>query len=177
MTVATKSVGTAAFGVLLIVAGAYGWIGEASLLLMPVGLLVAAFGAGWLLSTQSRATFRRPHPAVCGLLLLAILLHSYGSYRATSDTFSYGFFLWALVPYVLVCVLGCFQGTRVPAIAGATLALTLDAWNYYEVAQSTSSTASLNFLWVPLWNTILVVPIATYASWQFLRKNELSNAP
>jgi hypothetical protein len=78
-----------------------------------------------------------------------------------------------------VLVLSCFEGTRLPVIAGAALALAADGWNYYEVARSTSSTAAIAFIWIPIWNTIIVVPTATFLARLFLRRRRQvsANAP
>ena len=179
MTRATKSFTAVAFGVVVLVAGVYGWFGEVSVPLAGIGLLTLLVGAGALLSTQSRAQLRLPHPVVYALLALAIGFHVYQNVTMMSADFSYGWFLWALLPYGLVLVLSCFEGTRLSIIAGAALALAADAWNYYDVARSTSSTAALNFIWIPIWNTIIVVPIATFVAWLLLRRLQpaSSNAP
>lgn len=179
MTRAAKSGIAVAFGVLLLFAGVYGWLGEVSALLAGGGLLTLVVGAGALLSTQSRAKLGPPHPAIFALLALAIAFHVYQNVTMMSADFSYGWFLWALLPYGLVLVLSCFEGTRISAIAGAVLALGVDAWNYHEVARSTSSTAALNFIWTPIWNTIIVVPIATFLASLVLRRRQpvSSNAP
>jgi hypothetical protein len=181
MTRAMKSFSALACGSVLIVAGLFGVerIGEMSLLLAGIGLLALLVGAGALLSTQSRAQLRIPHPAVYGILTLAVAFHVFQNMRTWSAGFSFGWFLWALLPYGVVLVLSCFNGTRLPVIAGAALALAADAWNYYEVARSTSSTAAINFIWVPIWNTIIVVPIATFLAWLFLRRRHQvsANAP
>ena len=179
MTRATKSFSVVACGVLLILAGLFGWFGEVSLLLVGAGALGLVVGAGWLLATQSRADLRTPHPAVYGLLVLAIVFHVFQNTRMMSADFSYSWFLWALLPYGLVLVLSCFEGTRHSVIAGGALALAADAWNYYEVARSTSSTAALNFIWIPIWNTIIVVPVATFLAWLWLRRRQQvsANAP
>jgi hypothetical protein len=179
MTRATKSFAGVVCGVVLVVAGLFGWFGEVSFLVAGAGLAVLLVGAGGLLSTQSRTQLRVPHPAVWGLLTFAIVFHVFQNLRMMSADFSYGWFLWALLPYGLVLVLSCFQGTRISVIAGAALALAADAWNCYEVARSTSSTASLNFIWIPIWNTIIVVPMATFLAWLLLRRRHpgSANAP
>jgi len=180
MTRAAKSFGAFAFGVLLFVAGVFAWLGEDFILLVAsIGLLVLLVGAGALLSAQSRVQLRYPHPAVYGLLALAIVFHVFQNLRMMSADFAYGWFLWALLPYGLVLVLSCFEGTRLSVIAGGALALAADAWNYYEVASSTSSTAALNFIWIPIWNTIIVVPVVTFLAWLWLRRRHQmsANAP
>jgi hypothetical protein len=179
MSRAAKSTAGVAFGVLLIVAGVYGWFGENSILLAGVGLLVCLLGLGALITTQSRAHLTTPHPAVYVPVILAIAFHLYENVSKTSGEFAYGWFIWALVPYGLVLGLACFAGTRIPAVAGAVLALLVDIWIHYEVAQSTSSTAVLAFIWIPLWNTIIVVPAASFLTWLLMRhrKPVSSNAP
>lgn len=179
MTRATISLYAVISGVLSIVAGLFGWFGGVSLLLAGVGLLLLLTGALVLLSTQSRSRLRTPHPAVYALLVLAIAFHVFQNLTMMSADFSFGWFLWALLPYGLVLVLACFEGTRLSVIAGAGLALAADAWNYYEVARSTSSTAAINFIWAPVWGTIIVVPLATFLAWLFLRRRHQvsANAP
>jgi hypothetical protein len=176
MTRATKSIYAVACGVLLIVAALFGWFGEVSILLGGAGLLILLVGAAALVSTQSRAQLRAPHPVVYALLALAIAFHVFQNLTMTSGDFAYGWVLWALFPYGLVLVLGCFKGTRLCVVAGAALALAADAWNYYEVVRSTSSTAALNLIWIPLWNTIIVVPVATFIAWLLLRRRHQVSA-
>ena len=177
MTRGAKSFAAVALGVLLIVAGVYGWVDELSV--SAVGLVISLVGVGGLLSTQSRSKLRRPHVAVYGLLIVATAFHVFQNLRMMSPDFAPGWFLWALSPYGLVLVLSFFEGTRRAAIAGAVLALAFDAWTLYEVARSTRSTAVLAFVWAPLWNTIIVVPIATFLAWLVMRRREMasSNAP
>src|SRR5688500_78591 len=112
MTRAAKGFAGIAFGVLLIVAGVYGWFGENSILLAGVGLLVGLLGLGALISTQSRAELTSPHPAVYVVLILVIAFHLYENFGKTSGEFEYGWFTWALVPYALVLGQSCFVGTR-----------------------------------------------------------------
>jgi hypothetical protein len=179
MTRGAKSFAAVAVGVLLIVAGIYGWVGEASIFLAGAGLVVSLIGVVGLVSTQSRSKLRRPHAAVYLLLIVAAAFHVFQNLRMMSADFALGWLLWALVPYGLVLGLSFFEGTRRAVIVGAVLALAFDAWNLYEVSRSTSSTAVLAFIWVPLWNTIVVVPTATFLAWLVMRRREtvLTNAP
>ena len=170
VTRATKSLSAVACGVLFIVAGLFGWAGEASIILAGVGLLILPLGAAALLSTQSRAQLRTPHPAVYGVLASAIAFHVFQNVTMMSAEFEHRWFLWALLPYGLVLVLACFEGTRLCVLAGAGVALAADACNYFAVAHSTSSTAAIAFIWIPLWNTIIVVPLATFIAWLISRQ-------
>src|SRR5690242_18881078 len=139
----------------MIVAGVFAWLGDVSVTLAGVGLIVLLVGAGTLLSTQSRSSVSNPHPAVYAILVIAIAVHAY--HHLTSES-SPGFFAWALVPYAVALTIACFRGARIAVAAGAALALALDVWTYYVVAHPTSSTAGLALLWMPLWNAIIVVP-------------------
>jgi len=179
MTRGAKSFSAVALGVVLIVAGVYGWLGEVSILAAGVGLLVSLVGVGGLLSTQSRANLRRPHLVVYGILVVAIVFHVFQNLRMMSADFSLGWFLWALLPYSLVLALSFFKGTRRAVIAAGVLALAFDAWSLYEVSRSTSSTAAIAFIWIPLWNTIFVVPIVTFLAWLLMRRRDtpLPDAP
>ena len=179
MTRGAKSFAAVVLGVLLIVAGIYGWVGEASILVAATGLVVSFIGVIGLLSTQSRATLTRPHSAVYVLLIVAVAFHLFQNLRMMSADLALGWLLWALLPYGLVLGLSFFEGTRRAVIAAAVLALAFDAWNLYEVTRSTSSTAVLAFIWIPLWNTIIVVPMATFLAWLAIRRHEsvLTDAP
>src|SRR5256885_770824 len=123
MTRSAKSLTAVASGVLLVVAGIYGWIGEVSIFIAGVGLVISFIGVAGLLSTQSRARLRRPHAAVYGLLIAAIAFHVFQNLRTMSADFALGWFLGALLPYALVLALFFSEGTRRAVIAGAMLAL------------------------------------------------------
>jgi hypothetical protein len=179
MNRATKYFVGVAAGVVLMVAGLYGWFGENSILVAGVGLLVSLGGVVALLITQSRSDLRRPHVGVYLPIGLAIALHLYEHISKSSGGFSYGWLLWALVPYIAVLALSCFVETRVPVIFGAVLALALDAWTHYAVfVEPKGSTAALALIWTPLWNLIIVVPGTTFLARLFLQRASVSpNAP
>ena len=153
----------------MIVAAVFGWLGEVSVALAGIGLIVLLIGSGALLSTQSRSQVLRPHPAILVVVASAIAVHAYHQLNSTLDP-SLGFLAWTLLPYVVVLIIACFKGTRIPVVAGAAFALAVDVWAYYDMAHSTSSTASLALLWTPLWNTIVIVPAGTFLTWFLMRK-------
>jgi hypothetical protein len=179
MTRSAISLAAVGLGVLLFVAGIYGWVGDDSIFLAGAALVISLMGVVGLLSTQSRTQLRRPHAAVYVLLIVAAAFHVFQNLRMMSVNFAFGWFLWALLPYGLVLALSFFEGTRRAVTAGAVLALAFDAWSLYEVARSTSSTAALAFVWIPLWNTMIVVPMATFLTWLVMRRRQtvLTNAP
>jgi hypothetical protein len=160
-------------GVVLVVAGVYGWFGDISLFLAAAGLLACAVGVGILVSTQSFDTLTPPHPYACLLIGLAAALHLYENLVESSESFSFGWFIWSLVPYVVVLALSSFRATRVPAVAGAAVALLMDVYVFHSVfIAPKSSTASLALIWAPIWNILILVPSATCIAWLIHRRRQ-----
>jgi|SRR5690348_6807055 len=132
------------------------------LALVGLGCIVVGFG-GFIFSLRASA-LSRPNAVTLAVVALGIALNAYEQVQA-SGAFSVGWFLWALVPYVACLVASAFPNMRVPSIAGATAVLLIDLWMYYTVANSTSSTAGLVFLFVPLWSTLVFAPLAILITW------------
>jgi len=173
MTRASKSLMGLAAGVLLMVASVYSALGGVAFVASCLGLLTSVISVGFLLSTQSSAAFGRPHPWIWLLFGLALGLHGYENLSHGSGSLVLGFLGWALAPHVLALVLSCFRATRLPAVAGAAAALLLDAWTFHAVfIAPTSSTAALALIWIPLWNILIVVPVATWIAWLFNRRRQ-----
>ena len=173
MTREQKGFSLIACGVVAFIAGIYGWLGSASVYGAGMGLLLLVGGVAVVFSAQSLSSMKAPHPAVWVVLTLAAALHLYEGLSRSSSSFSYGWFTWALLPYFLVLVLASFKGTRFPALAGGVVALLVDLWTFREVfIQPKSSTASLALIWMPLWSTILFVPIATLIAWAVSRRRQ-----
>jgi len=180
MTRANKAFASVVGGVALMVGGIYGWFGENSIFVCGVGLVGSLLAVAMLLSTQSRAKLTSPHPLIYFVIALALALHLYENLAKSSGAFSYGWLIWALVPYVLVLALSCFANTRTAVIAGAVIALVIDAWTHYEVfIEPKGSTAALALIWIPLWNTIIVIPLATFIARLVMRHRQpvAPNAP
>ena len=182
VTRANKSLAAVAAGVLAIVAGIYGWFGfvEVSITLAGVGLLLCVVGLGVLLSTQSSANLTGPHPYVYVPLALGVLLHGYENLAKSSGGFLYGWFVLALLPYGLALALSCFKGTREASIAGAVVALLLDYLvHYYVFVNPQGSTAALALIWIPIWSTLIFVPVATLVARLIIRLQQgiSTNAP
>jgi hypothetical protein len=166
-----QSIAVIATGVLCIVAGIYGWFGANSITLAGIGFVICILGGGLLLSTQSSGSLITPHPYVYVPVAMAVLLHGYENLALSADGFSTTWFLWALFPYGLVLALSCFKGTRKASIAGAVVALLVDGLVHYDVFISPqSSTAALALIWIPIWNTILFVPVATMVARLIIRR-------
>jgi hypothetical protein len=157
-------------GVILAVAGLFGWLGGFSLLCIAIGLLVIIASAGVLLITKEQR-LQLPHHCIWIPSGLAVALHIYEHAVAVSGAFACGWFAWALMPQVLALLLSCLGTARVSAVAGASAALLMDVWTFYNVFLApASSTASLAMIWVPLWSVLIVVPAATWVAWLFLRR-------
>jgi sulfite exporter TauE/SafE len=159
------ALGAIASGVAMLVLGVYGVaVSDFSILLAYVGLLALAIGLGFLIAASRPFRFASPHPLAIIVSALALALHAYENIYDSSRP-QFFWLAWSLVPYLLCLALSAFAATRVPVIAGAILALAFDLWTYYSVITSQSSTAVLAFLWGPIWNTIIVVPLATFVAW------------
>ena len=83
----------------------------------------------------------------------------------------------ALFPYALCVVVAMRSESVVPAIAGATFALLLDGIAHYDVfVRPNGSTAVLAFLFVPLWSTLVFVPLTMLITRAIMRRREAKRA-
>jgi len=145
---------TCAIGIVLFFAGLYGLANDASLYVSGAGCVLLLVGIGALVFAARKATLSLPHLAVVAVSLLGIGLHAYVNGGAT------GFLLWTSVPYLFCLVASCLAPTHVPAIAAAVVVLAFDVFVHYSVATSKSSTAAIAYVYSPLWNTLVLAPIA-----------------
>jgi hypothetical protein len=153
-------------GVLLLVCGIYGVIGpEVSIAFVGLGLLIAVVGVVLLALVARPWDLCAPHKYVLTLAVLAVALHGYEHFVKSEDS-GYAFFVWAMAPYGLALFLSSFSAVRSAVIAGAVIALAVDLLAHHEVFISpSSSTSALLLLFVPLWSTAIVVPVATFLAW------------
>ena len=145
---------TCAIGIVLFFAGLYGLANDSSLYVSGAGCLLLLIGLGALAFAMRKTTLSLPHGAVVAVSLLGIGLHAYFNGGAT------GFLLWTSVPYLFCLVASCLAPTHVPAIAAAVVVLAFDVFVHYSVATSKSSTAAIAYVYSPLWNTLVLAPIA-----------------
>ncbi len=169
---------TIAIGVVAVVAGVYGVIGpESSVLLAGLGLLALLCGIAFLLLTTRPLRLSAPHAYVMGIAVVAAGLHAYEHVYKSSGGPSIGFLLWSMVPYGLCLTLSAFPATRVPVIAGAALTLVFDLWGHYSVfVNPQGSTAALALLFIPLWSTVIVVPLTTFVAWSITQRRRSAQA-
>jgi hypothetical protein len=176
MTAGRVGVAACAIGVVLFFAGLYGAAGQWSLYVSAVGALVLLLGVIALFIAARARPYSWPHPAVIVVSLLAIALYAY--VHPFTDMLA-GWWLWASIPYVFCIVVSCSSATRLPAVAGAVVALVFDAYTHYIVAISKSSTAAIAYVYSPLWNTLVFAPTAILIAWLVLRRrrSDVHDAP
>ena len=167
MATRNAALGTFGAGVVAFVAGVYGVVGpEVSIVLAGFGLLALLMGPGLLLAATRPWNISRPHPYVIVIAVVGATLHAYELLHDGAEGASSIFFLWPMVPYGLCLVLSAFTPLKLHVIAAVSLVLALDLLAHYSVfINPQSSTVGLLMLFVPLWSTIIVVPLATFVSW------------
>jgi hypothetical protein len=89
----------------------------------------------------------------------AALLHAHAHSLLTHPETGWFFFLWSMAPYIICLLVLVLSRGAIHVIAAAALALALDAWTVYAVKTSDNSTAVLDYVWMPIWNIIIVVPL------------------
>lgn len=82
-------------------------------------------------------------------------------------------FLASLFPYALCIVIAAWSVSVIPAIAGATFALVLDAIAHYDVfVRPTGLSSMLSFLFVPLFSTLVFVPLVVLITRAIMRRHD-----
>ncbi|HEY7712232.1 MAG TPA: hypothetical protein VIG57_19630, partial [Candidatus Entotheonella sp.] len=137
-------------------------------------------GAGFLITVARPLRLSAPHPGVLLIAVLAFALHAYEHLYMSAGNPSLGFLVWSMAPYCVAFAVSLFPATRAPVLAGAALALAFDLWGHYSVfANPQGSTAALALLFIPLWSTIIIIPLATLLAWVIgqRRTGHAGNAP
>lgn len=109
------------------------------------------------------------------LMLFGLTLHTYTEFvQATS--FSSGFWLLSLGPYICAAII-LFLLRRPYVAAGAlVLPALLDAGAYYSaLIHPQSSSAGLGLLFVPIWNLLLFAPLGGVLGWLVGRRSARRN--
>ena len=110
------------------------------------------------------------------LLAAAVTLHSYEHFVKVEGEPSIMFFLWALLPYIVCLFVFLLSDSGAPAIAGAIVALALDAAAFDTVfVHPTTSTSALALLFIPLWSTIVFVPLTVFGTKFVIRRLQSRN--
>ena len=135
---------------------------------MAAGIVTLLVGAGVFVWSLQAANRCRPHPYVFAVAAAAAALHAYESFIHSSAGPLWA--VWSFTPYALCLVISASPATRTPALAAAVMALAFDAVAHYDVfVNPRGSTVGPALLFIPLWNTIVLVPLATFVAWLFLR--------
>jgi len=78
--------------------------------------------------------------------------------------------VWSWFPYLIALLLLVTLNRAVVPLVAAVGPLLVDATNYFSLfVQTSSSTGSLNLLWMPLWNLIVVGPVGLVIGWTLSR--------
>lgn len=167
-------------GIAVFVVAVYADVGtRMAELLLLLGPLAVLIGVVLLLMTSRPWHLSAPHAAVVGMAMVGAALHASQLFPSEiSGGAALGMFLWLMVPYGLSLLLSAFAALRTPAIAGAALALASDLLTHFSLlVDPQGSTASVVLMFVPLWNTVLLVPVATLVAWLAARKRHKGGAP
>jgi hypothetical protein len=93
-----------------------------------------------------------------GVVAIAVLLHAYVALTEwTNALWAASILLWALFPYAAAVLVALATRRAALGVIPGVVALLLDVWLVYSVRSSSSSTAAIAFLWMPLWNLIIVL--------------------
>ena len=107
----------------------------------------------------------RPRIIALALILFGFVLHTF-TWTVMASSFSFGFWLLSLSPYIAAALL-YFAFRKPHAAAGAViLPAVLDAGAYYwAFVDPQSDMAGLGLVVVPIWNMLLLVPIGAGIGW------------
>jgi len=83
--------------------------------------------------------------------------------------------IWSLTPYVLCLIIASISVSLIPAAVGASAALFFHGAMHFDVVTSKSSTAGLGYIFMPLWNLVLIAPLKMMMAWLAV-KARASNA-
>jgi hypothetical protein len=119
-------------------------------------------------------TKNRKHVAVAlSLIVAAAVLHGYEHRVLSAETSEWLFFLWSMAPYIACLLILILSAESVHVISASAVALALDGLMHYSVVTSDNSTAVLGFVWMPLWNTIIFVPLAMWVTLIIIRRRRV----
>jgi len=79
------------------------------------------------------------------------------------------FFGWSIAPYIAAVGVNLLTKRPLIGVLPAAVAVVFDVQTFLRVQSSTSSTAVLDFLWTPILNVVVVVPLGALAGLLLLR--------
>jgi hypothetical protein len=107
---------------------------------------------------------------------LAAALHIYQFefvFREVPPLGVLAFSIWSLIPYIACVLVAWVSISPAPASVAATVALFFDIGMHFTVTTSKSSTAGLGFIFMPLRNLVLIVPITMFVVWVVVKERRL----
>ena len=90
-------------------------------------------------------------------IALGCLLHGYTHFFASKSDLFIGLFFWALIPYAVAAILGCFRMFTPAALGYALGTLAGDIYAF--------PTADYGFLIMPIFNALVLGPIGAVLAW------------
>lgn len=170
MAIRNSALSMIAIGVMVFVFGVYGITRQYSVFVIGFGIILAIVGASTLLWVSRPWHLSVPHFLVVAITVGGIVLCSFEHFYKSDGYPPFGYLLWAIMPYIFCLILSSFSSIQAAVIAGAAFAFAFDLWGYYVVfINPQSSTAGLVLLFIPLWNTIILIPLATFITWSIGR--------
>jgi hypothetical protein len=109
--------------------------------------------------------------AIYIVLFLGACLHIYHVFTAFIFTegissFSLGLTAWSVIPYIICLIILRSFGSPVKALVAGLFIFIMDILIHVEVFISPSgSTAAVGLVFMPLWNSVLVIPIGCSVGW------------
>ena len=86
------------------------------------------------------------------------------------------FFLWSMAPYIACLLVLVLSPIAIHVVAAAGVSLIMDIFMHYSVVTSDNSTAVLGYLWMPVWNLVIFVPLAMWITLTVTRQRDSENA-
>ena len=122
-------------------------------------------------------TKNRKHVAVAlSLIAVAAVLHGYEHSVVGRREPDWFFFIWSMAPYIACLLILILSPTGLHVISAAGVSLLMDAYMHYSVVTSDNSTAVLGYLWMPIWNLIIFVPLSMWITLILVRRSVGENA-
>lgn len=121
-------------------------------------------------------TRNRRHVAIAAsFMATAAALHGY-EHAVLSDRADWFFFLWSMAPYIACLIVLILSSTGLHVVTAAGISLVMDTYMHYAVVTSENSTAVLGYLWMPVWNLIIFVPLTMWITLIVARRRGSGNA-
>lgn len=111
------------------------------------------------------------------LVLYGLILHTYIE-LAGLPSFSIGFWIWSLSPYIVGVLLLSLAHQPHATVGALILPVLFDTLNFYSLffMPPGNSTSSLSLFFVPLWNLFIFTPIGGAIGWWVGKRSKENSA-